>query len=232
MNRLTLSLTAAALWLAPFAPAAPINATDAGLYEATGTHTPAIDNYLTGVLGGIQSRSFFLFDLAGITGGTISDATLTLSNRDTTFQGLAIPGTGGSPFSLSLFDVTSTIADVIAGANGLNVFADLGAGTLLGTLAVPSNAPGNIVIPLNAAGLAYLNGRAGGSVILGLSLAAPGATDQFVFFNEGNAAEFADSTRLLDVTTTTPGATAAPEPATCTLMLGALAGLVLLKRSR
>jgi hypothetical protein len=231
MNRFALSVAAAAFLLAPASPAAPIIASDSGNYNNAGDHDPGIDNYLTGVLAGVEQRSFFAFNLAGITGGSITGASLTLSNRDTSVQGVPLPGTAGAPFTLNIFDVTSLFANVVGGLTGAAVFADLGGGTLLGSLALPSNAPGDVIIPLNAAGLTYLNAGAGNNIILGLAISAPGAADQYLFFNEGNAAEFADSTRLLDVTTATPGG-AVPEPTTCTLMLGALAGLVLLKRSR
>ena len=234
MNRFTLSVAAAILWLAPASQAAPINASDSGNYDDTGLHTPAFDNYLTGVLGGTQYRGFFAFSLSGVTGGSITGATLSLSNRDTSIQGVTLPGMAGTPFTLNLFDVTSLFADVIGGLNGAAVFTDLGGGTLLGSLALAANTPGDVVIPLSAAGLTYLNAGAGGNIIIGLSLTGPGAADKYAFFNEGNAAEFADSIRVLNLTTTstTPGASGVPEPTTCTLMLGALAGLAWFKRSR
>lgn len=231
MNRLALSVAVAALCLAPALRAAPIVASDSGEYDSTGLHTPGVDNYLTGVLAGVEHRSFFVFSLAGISGGSITGASLTLSNRDTAVQGVPLPGTAGAPMTLNIFDVSSLLANVVGGLSGAAVFADLGGGNLLGSLAIPTNAPGDVVIPLNAAGLTYLNAGAGNNIILALAISAPGATDKYLFFNEGNAAEFADSTRLLDVTTSTPGG-AVPEPTTCTMMLGALVGLVLLKRSR
>jgi len=224
-----LSVTLLAAGALSSAWAAPINAADSGWYDQNGLHSPSIDNYFTGVLGGEELRSFFVFNLTGVAANSITSANLTVSNRDADFQGLPLPGTFGTPFTLNLFDVTSLTSDVTGGLNGAAVFSDLGTGTLLGSYAAATAAPGNVVITLNAAGLAFLNARAGGLATLGVALAAPGAVDQYIFANEGNASEFGNSTRILNIevaTTTTPGVpSSVPEPTTSTMMLGAVASL-------
>jgi len=224
MNRL--SLTAALLLGAAFSsPAAPILANDSGWYDQDGLHNAASTNYFTGTIGGVELRSFFVFDLTGVAPGSVTGATLTLSNRDSAVGGTALPGTVGSPLTLNLFDVSSLLSDVVAGLNGLAVFADLGGGTLLGSLVVASDAPGEVTLVLNAAGVSRLNLAAGGSVVIGLALDGPGAVDQYIFANEGSTADFPDSVRRLDVTTAAAAPGTVPEPGTSALMIGAVAGL-------
>lgn len=234
MKRLSLSVAVLCLGVAFSSEAAPIFAGDSGWYDQDGLHNPVNNNYFTGLIGGVELRSFYLFNLAGVTPGSVTGATLTLSNRDSAVGGVPLPGTVGAPLTINLWDVTSLIADITGGLNGLAVFGDLGGGTLLGTLAVPNNDPGNVVIALNAAGLAALNGAAGNSIVIGLALGGLGVADQYIFANEGTTADFPDVLRRLDVTTATPGAAPdnAPEPTTSALMLGALAGLTWWKRSR
>jgi hypothetical protein len=233
MNRLSLSLAVVCL-AALAAPAATISASDSGWYDQDGLHNPANNNYFTGLLGGIELRSFYVFNLGGIAPGSITGGTLTLSNRDSTVVGTPLPGTVGSPLTINLYDVTSLLTDVLGGLNGLAVFGDLGGGTLLGTLLVPNDNPGNVVVTLNAAGISYLNTNAGGTIAIGLSLAGLAGSDTYIFANEGTTADFPDVLRRLDLTTATPGASPGdvPEPTTSTLMLGALACLAWWKRSR
>jgi hypothetical protein len=232
MNRFSLSVAVLCLGTALSAPAALIDATDSGWYDQDGLHTPANSNYFTGVLGGIELRSFFRFNLAGLAPGTATGATLTLSNRDSEVGGVPLPGTVGAPMTIGLWSVTSLLTDVVGGLNGLAVFGDLADGTLLGSLVVANDNPGNVVITLNAAGIAALNAGAGGEILIGLALASPGTADRYIFANEGTTADFPDVLRRLDVTTATLPAPDIPEPTTSTLMLSALTGLMLWRRSR
>lgn len=233
MYRFSLSVAALFFGAALSVPATPVSASDSGWYDQDGLHNTANSNYFTGVLGGVELRSFFVFNLTGFSPGSITGATLTLSNRDSSVQNVALPGTVGAPLTINLWSITSLISDLTGGLNGLAVFADLGGGTLLGSLTVPNNNPGNVIIALNGAGLAALNAGAGSSIAIGLALDSPGTADKYIFANEGTTADFPDVLRQLDVTTATPAAPGnVPEPTTSTLMLGALAGLALWKRSR
>jgi hypothetical protein len=232
MNRFSLSVAVALFCTALSTPAATINASDSGWYDQDGVHNPAFTTYFTGAIGGLELRSFYVFDLTGLSPGSITGGTLTLSNRDSDVGGTPLPGTVGSPMTLNLFDVSSLLADVVGGLNGLAVFADLGTGNLLGSLAVANDNPGNVVITLNAAGLTFLNSQAGGTVVIGLALAAPGQADRYIFSNEGSPADFTDSIRRLDLTTLAPPDQGVPEPSTSALMLGAMAGLMAWRKSR
>ena len=196
------------------------NATDSGWYDATGFHTPSNLNYFTGQLSGGEYRSFFVFDFTALT--TATSATLTINNR-------GAGASTGAPFVLNLFPVTTATATV-TGGGGVPVFTDLGNGTVLGAFTVSTNTAGDVVINLNASGISYLNGLAGGSGVLGMAFAfsgAPDTADHWAFANE-NFGQFTNSTIRLDVTEVGP----VPEPAGVVTVLTGAALLALMRRRR
>ena len=69
--------------LAAPASAATISvmASDTGFYNPAGNHTAPNQNYLTGRFGTTERRSFFVFDLAGVS-SPVTAATLNLYNPD------------------------------------------------------------------------------------------------------------------------------------------------------
>jgi hypothetical protein len=117
-------------------------------------NSPVNDNYFTGFQSGGEYRSFFSFDLSGIS-GTVTSATLNLQRWDQT-----------GPLTLGLFDVSTPASTLVTGRQqGIlspTIFADLGSGNSYGTF--PVNYGGFMDIlsfSLNANALADINAMTG-----------------------------------------------------------------------
>ncbi len=159
------------------AAAISIDATDRGWYGNDGSHSqpaqptfPDIVNYLTGdcrgatcrggTINGIEEfRSFFIFDLSGVTAPIVS-ATLRLLNPGGTPQFPNNVGffsdTGSETYLVN--EVSTAIASLLAGTGGVAVFDDLGSGTPFGSITATSAVNGTFVeINLNSAAIAALN---------------------------------------------------------------------------
>src|SRR4029079_6274681 len=129
---------------------------DSGWYNATGSHTPTNTNYLTGQFNSVDERSFFVFDLATVTGNIVG-AELRLANPS---SGYSSPD---PTETLAMWDVTTPIATLTAGGSGLTaIYNDLGTGTQFGLRSV-SAADNNttVIIPLNPAAVTALNAQRG-----------------------------------------------------------------------
>jgi hypothetical protein len=189
------------------ASAAPIvlDAADSGAYRANGLHNPNIENYITGQFLGVENRSFFVFDLSGVT-GTVQAATLRLFNPEVSefLHGYVSPD---PTETLSIYDVSTPAADLVTNAAGVAGFADLGSGALYGSQVVSAGDNGTVVeIALGSAAISDLNNASTAFVLGGAVSSIAGPGDQYVF--GFSMAEFvADHTRqlVLDVR-------AVPEP--------------------
>ncbi len=189
---------------------------DQGFYNNGTTMTP--QNYASGwFVGGTSEelRDFFSFDLSPVS-GTITSATLVLS----------MPASGyasSDPFeTFTLFDVSTSVLTLNAHTPSAAIFADLGAGTVYGSINIPSSSPNtNVQIPLNAAGIAFLNSHHG-TIALGgaVTSSTNGPVSEAVFNASGS---FGTQQLSLEVTP-------APEPTSGILL--ASAGLALLRRRR
>lgn len=185
-----------------------LSAIDSGYYAADGSHNPALENYLTGQLT-TERRSFFVFDLSGVS-GTIQSATLRLFNPDLSmFQhGYVSP----SPTeTLNLYDVTTAAASITGATAGVAGFSDLGSGTLYGTRSVSAADNGTVVeIALNNAAIGAMQSANGLFLLGGAVSSISGSSDQYVF-GFSMASFVPDHTRelVLDV-----APAAVPEPAT------------------
>jgi hypothetical protein len=131
---------------------------------------------LTYVVGNFDStlhfRNFFVFDLSSIT-DTVTDATLRLYNPSDVDSNPDNDGYDSVDASetYSVYDVTSAIASLVGGSAGAGGFADLGSGTLLGSIDVTAASNGTFVdVALNASALAYLNSKLGEQVAFGGAL--------------------------------------------------------------
>ena len=215
-NRLLVLFAAAALPV--LGGTITVDATASGRYFDTNSFDTG---YGTGWHSGIpaEARSFFGFNLSGVS-GTITGATLHLQTSAVVASFLSPTGTE----TFGLFDVSATLASLAAGT-AFASFGDLGSGTSYGSLVVNS-APGTFVdIILNANGIAYLNGLAGGTAVLGgalTTLAKGAAPNNEILFNGSS------STMVRQLVLDTTPDSGVPEPATWVFIASGLAlgGLV------
>lgn len=233
-RRLIPFLAAAAIFsLSAPASATMIDAIDNGRYSATGQYTAGDSQILTGRLFGQEYRSFFVFDLSGISG--------TVVGAEVTFLGdIGYYDSSDPSETIGLYDVltpTATLTDTHASGepapNDLapGIFDDLGQGTLYGsgTLAQPS---GTIATPafsvvLNPAALADLNAALGADIALGAALMTwSGAASEYIW---GGRALPAAS---LDLTFAETTSAAVPLPGALPLAAMGLGALALAARRR
>jgi hypothetical protein len=141
---------------------------DRGWYGADGTHSGY--GYIVGNCpncAAITYRNWFVFDLGCFT-EPITSASLVLEMPDNSSF-----SSGGffsqDPFeTYALFDVTTSLEDLMAGVGGVAAYDDLGNGSFFGSVDVQeAHEGGDVVVSLNAAGLAALNAALGGQVGIG-----------------------------------------------------------------
>lgn len=208
---------AAVFALSTAASATILDATERGTYRdsggfGSGGSGTSVGNFITGGLSnGAEFRSFFNFDLSGIT-GQITEAVLTIGLDGTR----AFSPDPSETFGL--FDVTSDLPSLLDGSGGVTAFDDLGNGISYGSASVLTETrSGTLSIALNALALLDLNAAIGGDFALGGAVTSlSGGTELlFGFSNLGPR----QPTRL--ALTTAPAfqnQVAVPEPASMALM--------------
>ena len=147
-----------------------------GWYDIAGNHSATNPDYLAGLCGSSDScnggndvmNNFFTFNVPA---GTYTSATISAF--------LPNPGSGMSAFycnctslTYQLFDVSTPISLLMASNSGqTGIFNDLESGTFFGSVVVTAADQGTqILVTLNAAGLASLNAAAGGDWAVGGSI--------------------------------------------------------------
>jgi len=199
---------------------AAINTTDRGWYDSTGFHDPNNAIYISGGLDNEETdpvlfRSFFYFNLSGVT-GTFSSATFEAFNPVDGYQ------SPDATETLRLFDVSTPLADLLSGGvNKVNAYNDLGSGTEFGFATVSAANNSSIVsFNLNPAGLAAVNAAVAGNgvFVIGGALEAfsNGNTDEYVFgFSGFNDPADGDTRLILE-----PDPGQVPEPGSLALLAG------------
>lgn len=157
------------------AQAQTLDAEAAGFFFDTGQGGgTGVDEYRAGFLNlGLfitASRNYFVFDLSGLSGQTITSANLELYNR---LSGYLSPDPSET---FALFSVSSAPSDLTiprspGDATGLALFSDLGQGDIYGSVDVTESDEGLFVtVSLNATGLAALQASVGGDFAMGGAL--------------------------------------------------------------
>lgn len=131
--------------------------TDSGWYDSTGFHDSTNKNYIAGSLVGTTFHNYFVFSLEGVS-GTIKSAKISLVSA-------FINGSG----TYSLHSVTTAPSDLSADhTNRIDIFNNLGGGTLLGSMTVtPDDSFGLVILNLNQAAIAALQSSGGGTFAVG-----------------------------------------------------------------
>lgn len=145
-----------------------------GWYDGTGFHSPAPsynDNYFAGC-NGEEFRNFFIFTLPVLAPGeSISGVSLALYAPPSDGSDIGGYNSPDPTETYQLFSIDGTSnAALRAGGTGLTgIFADLGTGISYsaGTVMSPASRGTDVIIPLNAAFLAYAMTNLGGEVSLG-----------------------------------------------------------------
>lgn len=200
-----------------------VTAFDTGWYEQQEgdfvLHVPENRNFVAGDANTPREwRSFFVFDLSAIHAPIQSAAFKAFVQPD----GIGVSGLGQVE-TWTLFDVTTSIDDLLLGTSPNQTFQDLGSGAVLGSLNFSAAQRGTTVtVQLNSLAIDQLN-AAGGRWAMGGAVTTRGPEAECIFHGSGE-----HSLARLEITV--------PEPAGLSLALFASAastsGFVRLRRPR
>lgn len=174
-NKLIAFALGIAVGAAAQAKGAVIVASDSGFYFSSGYHSAANYNYDSDM----TTHDFFVFDLTGVS-GTVTSASLELFNPPSGYSGPS----GGLQFDV--YDVSTSVSSLEQSyasndATGVNIYGDLGSGTVFGSQTVSQADDNNYVtVNLDSSALAAINAARGGELAFGGALAATNNT-QFIF---------------------------------------------------
>ena len=162
-NNVRCAIGLATMLVANASLATTIDAFDHGWYESSGSHGTSNTNIWTGSEGTYSlTRHFMAFDLAAMSGQTVTSATLTYSAN------IGKYASENSSEHITVSDYTGDIDSLLGGSAGSGAYTDLGDGSIYGTAVVTGTpvAPGSggsgdfmpeIIISLSAAAIADIN---------------------------------------------------------------------------
>ena len=210
-----------------------IDASDTGWWSSSGNHLSYTDNYLVGQLGESPSaakfRDFFIFDLGSVN-KQITSARLEL----TAFLTLdGDPAADHSVYDLGLFDVHSSLSDVVDPTlHTKTIYDDLGSGKSYGNFSMDlkKGFDDKLVLKfdLNNDAVSDINQNKGSKFAIGgslLNLPEDNERDFALFGNSGEPFDKEVTKRLVLEFDDNPGTSTVPEPATITLFGAGLFGL-------
>ncbi len=156
------------------------DAIERGWWRNTGNHTSNNNNTLTGQTSATnQYNSYFIFDLAGVS-GTVITAALKME----------IENYGGTDISesMSVWDVSTAAATLEANGNSVPIYTDLMSGNTYGPFVVALTDKGKVLdIPLNAQAVTDINAALGGKFSVGMHVdSLGGAGSEWVRFSASN----------------------------------------------
>ena len=194
-----------------------LTAQDQGFYRSDGrAGTTVLPNYLVGLLGSLEHRNFFIFDLSSTT-DTIVSATLNIFNPINGFR------SDKSQEIYKIVEVTGSIDMLAAGTGGISAFNDLGSGSKYFSIGFGTRETDKVIsIRLFGNALTNLNSGASRFALGGHLISILGDADQYIFGFTGDV--------LGTLTLETSSITAIPLPAALPLFLTGLAGIGLLRR--
>ncbi|MDH5751878.1 MAG: hypothetical protein OEZ59_05615 [Deltaproteobacteria bacterium] len=179
-----------------------VTPSDKGWYTVLGDHTPTTENTATGMLltSAVYYRSFFTFDLSGVTGTTVVNPVLRLGVY-------SMQSVVEEMESFCIYEVSTDVTTLVAGGTGLTAIYDdlgtdsLGGGANYGCFDVLISDVGSgtpLTIPLNASAAADLSAALGGSFSIGIAGSSldPVGGAQNVVFSYGDAT---DAERIYDL---------------------------------
>ncbi|SDW40123.1 VPLPA-CTERM protein sorting domain-containing protein [Albimonas donghaensis] len=224
---------AAPLLLAPVllmpaaAPALDVTSYDNGQVQNDGVSSATNTNIMTGRNGSVERRSYFLFDLGGIS-GTVTGASLSFAAGSAAAPDTGLYWSFDSSEILTAFQV-DTAPDTLETAPGsVAIFNDLGSGDVFGSGATSSgyNTDMNAFsFALNGTALADIEAALGGEFALGGALSdLSGQAFESIFASSSGAG--------LATLSLTVEASDVPLPAAAPLLAAGLGALGLTARRR
>ena len=152
-------LVAGGLLSAATAHAQTVTATQTAWYSDTGLNNTGPGNYIAGLSNGRIFHDYFTFNLSGLSGQSITGATLDL------YQPISPPNNGNGIVTALTFALGSVSTDpttVDTTANSVAIFNALASGVLYGSYALdPSQVGRTLHLNLDAAALADITSRRG-----------------------------------------------------------------------
>lgn len=139
-----------------------IDAAQRGHYRDDGFHDPPDDGTLLGAVGGSDYRSYFIFDLGGLS-GAVAAASLRLE--------LVAYDSIDPSESLEFWAITTDASLLETSSGSVPIYDDLGDGNALGRWTFSPADVGRVLeIPLDTAAVAEINAAAGSSFAVGVAL--------------------------------------------------------------